>query len=82
MHQTVAAWCCPYLQGCIAEFALAALLAYAVSEGSEEMSHSASVGALVLVCHLHNIETCLCLEVQQSLVWYSCRELRALSGRL
>lgn len=39
-----------WLQGCTAEFALAALLAYAVTDGSEQMSHSASVGAIVLVC--------------------------------
>ena len=37
------------VQGCLAEVALAGLLAYAATDSSTQMSHSASVGAIVLV---------------------------------
>ena len=42
------------LQGCIAEVALAGLLAYSVTDTSVQMSHSASVAAIILVGSLHS----------------------------
>ncbi len=41
------------LQGCLAEVALAGLLAYAATDTSTQMSHSASIGAIVLVSQPH-----------------------------
>ncbi|DBA85607.1 TPA: hypothetical protein ACH3X1_005187 [Trebouxia sp. C0004] len=38
------------IQGCLAEVALAGLLAHAATDSSAQMSHTASVGAIVLVC--------------------------------
>lgn len=44
--------CVCVVQGCLAELALAGLLAYAATDSSTQMSHSASVGAIVLVSQL------------------------------
>ena len=43
------------LQGCLAELALAGLLAYAATGSSAQMSHTASIGAIVLVSALECI---------------------------
>ena len=52
------------LQGCLAELALAGLLAYAATDSSAQMSHTASIGAIVLVSPLVCVLTCNAEEIQ------------------
>ncbi len=56
------------LQGCLAEVALAALLAFAATDSSAQMSHTASIGAIVLVSPLVCVLTCNAEDIK-SLVW-------------
>lgn len=44
-------------QGCLAELALAGLLAYAATDSSAQMSHTASIAAIVLVSPLEYVLT-------------------------
>lgn len=46
------------LQGCSAEVALAGLLAVAATDASAQMTHTASIGAIVLVGPLEYVLVC------------------------
>ena len=52
------------LQGCLAEVALAGLLAYAATDASAQMSHTASIGAIVLVSPLECVLTCSAKKIK------------------
>lgn len=57
------------LQGCLAEVALAGLLAYAATDSSAQMTHTASIGAIVLVSPLEYVLTCNAKDIKTLCLW-------------